>query len=64
MTEAAANFIPDLHAPVARLATGLTARLEAERERWALWPSVKWLEQRTNIVDRGGICASYGRFLS
>ncbi len=37
MTEAAANFIPDLHAPATRLATGLAARLEAERDRWALW---------------------------
>jgi len=37
VTEAAANFIPDLHTPTVKLATDLAVRLEAERDRWALW---------------------------
>ncbi len=37
MTEAAADVVPNLRAPAARLAAGLAARLEAERDRWALW---------------------------
>jgi len=37
VTEAAAGFIPDLQAPAGRLAAALAARLEAERDRWALW---------------------------
>ena len=37
MTEAAADFVPDLHASAGKLAAGLAARLEAERDRWALW---------------------------
>ena len=37
MTEAAADFVPSLRAPAGKLAAGLAARLEAERDRWALW---------------------------
>jgi competence protein ComEC len=37
VTEAAASFVPDLHTPAIKLAAGLAARLEAERDRWALW---------------------------
>jgi len=37
VTEAAADVVPNLRAPAARLAAGFAARLEAERDRWALW---------------------------
>ena len=37
MSEAAADVVPDLHARAGKLAAGLAARLEAERDRWALW---------------------------
>ncbi len=37
MTEAATDFVPDSHGSAGRRAAGLAARLEAERDRWALW---------------------------
>ncbi len=37
MTEAAVDFVPDVQAPAGIFAAGLAARLEAERDRWALW---------------------------
>jgi competence protein ComEC len=37
VSEAAVQFVPDLHASAGRLVAGLAARLEAERDRWALW---------------------------
>jgi competence protein ComEC len=37
VTEAAVDFVPEITGSVGRLATGLAARLEAERDRWALW---------------------------
>ncbi|MCH7544709.1 MAG: DUF4131 domain-containing protein [Proteobacteria bacterium] len=37
MTEAAVDFVPDLQAPAGKFVAGLAARLEAERDRWALW---------------------------
>ena len=37
MTEAAVEFVPELPGSVGRLAAGVAARLEAERDRWALW---------------------------
>ncbi len=37
MSEAAADVVPKLPASAGKLAAGLAARLEAERDRWALW---------------------------
>ncbi len=37
VTEAAVDFVPELPASAGRLAAALAARLEAERDRWALW---------------------------
>ncbi len=37
MTEAAVEIVPDLPAAAGRSIAGLAARLEAERDRWALW---------------------------
>ena len=37
MTEAAGDFVPELPGSLGRLTAGLAARLEAERDRWALW---------------------------
>jgi len=37
VTEAAVEFVPNSYASMRRLAAGLAARLEVERDRWALW---------------------------
>ena len=37
MTLAAVDLVPDLQVPAGKFAAGLVARLEAERDRWALW---------------------------